>query len=134
MVLIKVIFLKITQQIFDLNMKKNKSLILFVFVAFFIFLSCQQEPVNYLNETPVEKDQRMEWWREARFGMVIHWGLYAIPAGEWNGETNHAEWIRTTAKIPLETYDNLVTEFMPGKFDPKLWVKMAKDAGMAREV
>ena len=38
----------------------------------------------------------MAWWREARFGMFIHWGLYAIPAGEWNGETNHAEWIRTT--------------------------------------
>ena len=47
-------------------------------------------------------DARMTWWREARFGMFIHWGLYSIPAGEWKGETNHAEWIRTTAQIPNE--------------------------------
>ena len=40
-------------------------------------------------------DARMAWWREARFGMFLHWGLYSIPAEEWKGETNHAEWIRT---------------------------------------
>ena len=42
----------------------------------------------------------MEWWREARFGLFIHWGLYAIPAGEWNGKTDYGEWIRDTAHIP----------------------------------
>jgi len=111
-------------------MRKNNLIRLFVFGAFLIILSCQQEPVNYLYETAEDKDQRMEWWREARFGMFIHWGLYAVPAGEWNGETNHAEWIRTTAQIPLETYDGFVDEFNPVKFDAKSWVKMAKDAGM----
>jgi alpha-L-fucosidase len=73
---------------------------------------------------------RMDWWRQARFGLFIHWGLYAIPAGEWNGETWHAEWIRTTAQIPLTTYDDFVGQFNPVRFNAEEWVKMAKDAGM----
>ncbi len=72
----------------------------------------------------------MEWWREARFGMFIHWGLYSIPAGEWKGQTDHAEWIRTTAQIPLEEYDKLVQQFNPVKYNAEEWVKAAKDAGM----
>jgi alpha-L-fucosidase len=75
-------------------------------------------------------DSRMAWWREARFGLFIHWGLYAIPAGEWNGETNHAEWIRTTARIPLEVYERFVGQFNPRKFEAEEWVRMAKEAGM----
>ncbi|MBN1125468.1 MAG: alpha-L-fucosidase [Sedimentisphaerales bacterium] len=72
----------------------------------------------------------MKWWREARFGMFIHWGLYAIPAGEWKGNTNHAEWIRHTAQIPVQVYDKFVTQFDPIKFDANEWVRLAKDAGM----
>ena len=77
-----------------------------------------------------KEETRMDWWRDARFGMFIHWGLYAIPAGEWKGTTNHAEWIRTTAEIPLEEYDQFLDDFNPVEFDAEAWVKMAKDAGM----
>jgi alpha-L-fucosidase len=75
-------------------------------------------------------DERMAWWREARFGLFIHWGLYAIPAGEWEGQTNHAEWIRTTAQIPIGVYDRFIEEFNPVEFDADAWARMAKDAGM----
>ena len=77
-------------------------------------------------ESQEDFDNRMQWWREARFGMFIHWGLYAVPAGEWKGETNHAEWIRTTAQIPLDVYDSLRTEFNPVKFNADEWVKWPK--------
>ena len=81
-------------------------------------------------ETAPERDARMQWWREARFGLFIHWGLYSIPAGEWQGRTNHAEWIRTTAQIPLAQYDKFVEQFNPVKFNADEWVRTAKAAGV----
>lgn len=72
----------------------------------------------------------MAWWRDARFGLFIHWGLYAVPAGEWGESKNHAEWIRTTAKIPSETYNQLLSDFNPVYFNAKEWVRIAKNAGM----
>ncbi|MDZ7262620.1 MAG: alpha-L-fucosidase, partial [candidate division KSB1 bacterium] len=99
-------------------------------VAFMLLLGIFTSTLSYGAETQTERDARMAWWREARFGMFIHWGLYAIPAGEWQGQTNHAEWIRTTAQIPLEQYDKFVHQFNPVKFNAKEWVQIAKEAGM----
>lgn len=74
----------------------------------------------------------MAWWREARFGMFIHWGVYSVPAGVYNGrQINKAsEWIMNRAKIPVTEYQKFAAQFNPVKYDADAWVKMAKDAGM----
>jgi alpha-L-fucosidase len=72
----------------------------------------------------------MDWWREARFGLFIHWGLYAIPAGRWGEDTGHGEWIRETARIPVAEYDQLLAQFNPVAFDADAWARMADEAGM----
>ncbi len=76
-----------------------------------------------------DKDQRMKWWREARLGMFIHWGLYSVPAGKWGDNKNYGEWIREEAHIPVKEYEKFRDQFNPVKFDAEKWVKMAKDAG-----
>jgi alpha-L-fucosidase len=75
-------------------------------------------------------DPRLNWWREARFGLFIHWGLYAVPGGEWNGRTDYGEWIRHTAKIPIGEYERFRDRFNPARFNPDEWVRLAKAAGM----
>jgi len=72
---------------------------------------------------------RMDWWRDSRFGMFIHWGLYSILAGKWGGRDDYAEWIRNLAHIPVGEYDKLVGRFNPTLFDADKWIGMAKDAG-----
>ncbi len=72
----------------------------------------------------------MRWWREARLGMFIHWGVYSVPAGEWKGKTGYAEWIREEAHIPVGQYEKFRDQFNPVKFDADAWAKMAHDAGM----
>lgn len=83
-------------------------------------------------ETREARDRRMAWFRRARLGMFIHWGLYAVPAGEWNGKQigGLGEWIMTGARIPVADYETLVQRFDPVKFDARAWVRAAKDAGM----
>ncbi len=102
-----------------------KRLTLLFAVAALMISSCTN-----VSDKAAPADDYMEWWRDARFGMFIHWGLYAVPAGEWEGSTNHAEWIRTTAQIPLKTYDGFLARFNPVDFNAAEWVSMAKDAGM----
>ena len=94
-----------------------------------IFIICQLSN-SISGEIKNAGDARMKWWREARFGMFIHWGLYAIPAGEWNGEIRYGEWIRTSAQIPLDVYDKFIDQFNPEKFNAEEWVTIAKEAGM----
>jgi len=77
-------------------------------------------------------EERIQWWREARFGLFIHWGLYAVPAGQWKGKSvpGIGEWIMHRARIPAVDYERLTEQFNPTKFDARAWVQLAVDAGM----
>jgi len=103
-------------------MKKNVLCILFFFALLIQGLHAQT------NATP----GRMDWWREARFGLFIHWGVYAVPAGTYKGQKINriGEWIMNRGKIPVADYKQFASQFNPVKYDPEAWVKMAKDAGM----
>lgn len=76
-------------------------------------------------------DPRLDWWRDAKFGLFIHWGLYAIPAGVWKGEEipGIGEWIMLRARIPVSEYEQLANQFNPVDFNAKEIVALAKSAG-----
>ena len=78
------------------------------------------------------QDEKMKWFREAKFGLFIHWGLYCIPAGEWKGKpvAGLGEWIMRRAEIPVKEYEQLAKQFNPTKFNADAWAQMAEDAGM----
>jgi alpha-L-fucosidase len=83
-------------------------------------------------ESPAAKEARLAWFKEAKFGLFIHWGLYAIPAGYWKGERSPGigEWVMHRMKIPVTEYERLATKFNPVNFDADAWAQMAADAGM----
>ena len=91
-------------------------------------------------ESKDQRDARMAWFREARFGMFIHWGVYSVPAGEWQERKNYGEWFleevnqgktdQGKAKMPVSQYEKFAQQFNPVKFDAQEWVRMAKNAGM----
>ncbi len=108
---------------------KYSSLLLTLLLA---FNSCDHSKKSESNVDVANSDDKMEWWRDARFGMFIHWGLYSIPAGEWNGVRipGISEWILLRAGIPVEEYKALAAKFNPVKYDADEWVRLAKEAGM----
>ena len=91
-------------------------------------------PVPSIQDTekPEQKNERMQWFREARFGMFIHWGLYSIPAGRWDGKEipGIGEWIMNRASIPVADYKALAAKFNPTQFSAAQIVGLAKSAGM----
>ena len=91
-----------------------------------------RERMRGRNAAPVVDHPALSWWREARFGMFIHWGLYAIPAGIWKGEPVEGigEWIMFRRRIPRAEYEPLAEQFNPSRFDARAWVRLARDAGM----
>lgn len=85
-----------------------------------------------INAFAQSKPDKMDWWKEAKFGLFIHWGVYSVPAGVYDGKDIEGigEWIMNRGKIPTARYQAYAKEFNPVKYDPEAWVKMAKDAGM----
>ena len=81
-----------------------------------------QAKLSIGRETARQKEKRMQWWTEGRFGMFIHWGLYALPARH--------EWVKNRERINNETYQKYFDEFNPDLFEPKKWAKEARAAGM----
>lgn len=74
---------------------------------------------------------RIEWWRDAKFGLFMHWGLYSKMAGYWKGQkVGGGEWALKLQKLPIEEYRALAKEFNPVKFNADEWVLLAKSAGM----
>lgn len=117
---------------------KQLAALLLISILFFN-LSCQTKKDKVIKENAPEvepvsmaDDERMAWWRDAGFGMFIHWGLYAIPGGVYKGDTvrGNAEWIMDKLDIPVNEYEKFAGQFNPQKFDADEWVSIAKNAGM----
>jgi alpha-L-fucosidase len=103
-------------------------------LAALLLTQCSRKPAagDFLHESPKAKNERMAWWRGAKFGMFIHWGVYSVPAGEYRGRTvdGASEWIMNSAPIPVDEYEGYSARFNPVKFDADAWAKLAADAGM----
>jgi len=95
---------------------------------------CGTAQTKIAKETQEQREARLKWWNDATFGLFIHWGAYAVPAGEYKGvplkKGEVGEWIMHQAKVPTSEYEAWVRQFNPVKFNAKEWVRVAKDAGV----
>jgi alpha-L-fucosidase len=103
-----------------------------VFLAAFLAGCGQDMRIGPAEKKALTQDERMEWWRDARFGMFVHWGLYAVPAGTYQGRRvdGIGEWIMNSAHIPVAEYEKFAGQFNPIGFNADEWVRIAKNAGM----
>ncbi len=106
---------------------------IFLAISIFIWANTQAQQITAAN--------RANWFKEARFGMFVHWGLYSILGGSYNGHTMpdksfkngnswYAEWIQQRLEVPQTEYRALVKQFNPVNFDADSWIREARDAGM----
>ena len=105
---------------------KTQIILMICLMSFYSVLMAQNLDVKTMTN---KNDPKMDWWKEAKFGMFIHWGLYAVPAGQWGGQTGYGEWIMNSAKISRAEYATLAKQFNPVRFNAEEWVKLAKAAG-----
>lgn len=106
-----------------INLKSMKRKSLIILMAFML-------PLLVVAQTKQEAS-KLQWWQDARFGLFLHWGLYSVPAGDWNGHRAKGnEYLMLYQKIPLKVYGKIAERFDPVKFNADEWVKMAKNAGM----
>ncbi len=100
---------------------KNK--VLTISILFLCLLINSQMSLAQLpKETEAQRAARMKWWTDSRFGMFIHWGLYALPARH--------EWVKNYERMTNEEYQKYFENFNPDLYNPKEWARMAKEAGM----
>jgi alpha-L-fucosidase len=99
------------------------------YILLFIAVTCATQSILAQDTS---RDARMKWWRDAGFGMFIHWGVYSVPAGTYKGQKVNriGEWIMNRGKIPVAEYQQYARQFNPTKYNADEWVRMAKDAGM----
>jgi alpha-L-fucosidase len=93
-----------------------------ILLVFLVLIISQQAQAQLSKETEAQKIQRMKWWTDARFGMFIHWGLYASPARH--------EWVKNNERMTNEQYQKYFDIFNPDMYNPREWARMAKEAGM----
>lgn len=99
----------------------NKGRILLI-VACLSASFVQAQTRKLFNETAAQKEERLAWWKHDRFGMFIHWGLYALPARH--------EWVKHNERLTNKQYQEYFDNFNPDLYNPREWAKMAKAAGM----
>ncbi|MDR0714193.1 MAG: alpha-L-fucosidase [Bacteroidales bacterium] len=103
-------------------------------IKIFLLLFCLSfGKVAPAQDAPEAHDRKMAWWREARFGMFIHWGPYCLLGGVYHGHRQQrggAEWIMNRCKIPVAEYQQIASTFNPVKYDADAWVRLAREAGM----
>lgn len=107
--------------------------ILLISLSFLILFSCShQNKQESVTPDKTGKEDPLAWYRNAKFGMFIHWGLFSLPAGEWKGKKYYgiSEWLMFRAQIPVDEYKTLATEFNPVNFNAEEWVDLAVSAGM----
>ena len=120
---------------------KSAPLALTCLLGAFLLSGCQtaasymDKPESELTAEQIQmaRQERIGWFKEARYGLFIHWGLYAIPGGTWKEtvrERGYSEWIMYSEKIPRGEYAQLARQFNPTEFDADAWADIAKKAGM----
>jgi alpha-L-fucosidase len=124
MIILKILNLNLNRKTTTDYMKKQ---LLICLIALFVTAAMAQN--GHDSTASKQNDPKMQWWKDAKFGMFIHWGIYAVPSGKWGYKTTYGEWIMHTAKIPRAEYAALAKQFNPTQFNAGEWVKLAKDAG-----
>ncbi len=99
---------------------RNPRFVCFLFAIFFVSSHAQAQWAQMVSDQ--DAAARIAWWRDAKFGLFIHWGVYSIPG--------RGEWVQWQEQIPVEEYAKLAEQFHPDHFDPNAWAELAEAAGM----